>query len=380
MASSSGGDEAMADLTDAAGTSPEEIAKVMDEADAANKPAAGDEDMSARQMLSAMHKASDGTNVIKESMISYSTASIEGVTKKGDLMHAAKDMPDCLAALKKMIDAAKAKGGKKVKKWDFRTSPHELMGKTLDDTLVAFLMWARVAQEKDDQDDDDEGKTGMINVHKAFRRLDTYAEWMEDTGEDLVKTPLTAASVQKVLKVWGMQMSHSKDGMLVWWIDMGVIDPKAIRDDVSLEDSLRCFVWLAHVAMYDPKAQANGMCILENMASTGFWASMTMVPMKLGVKLDRLTMGVIPCKMKLIVILDTPRWMGIFMKIFSMFMSKKMMSRMKSYKKEWEKVPELLGGPEYVPKGFGECKGTLASDPVVDPYLVREGIEAVSLS
>ena len=199
-----------------------------------------------------------------------------------------------------------------MKKWDFRTSPHELMGKTLDDTLVAFLMWARVAQEKDDQDDDDEGKTGMINVHKAFRRLDTYAEWMEDTGEDLVKTPLTAASVQKVLKVWGMQMSHSKDGMLVWWIDMGVIDPKAIRDDVSLEDSLRCFVWLAHVAMYDPKAQANGMCILENMASTGFWASMTMVPMKLGVKLDRLTMGVIPCKMKLIVILDTPRWMGIF--------------------------------------------------------------------
>ena len=98
MASSSGGDDAVANLTDAAGTSPEEMAKVMADADAVDKPAAGDgENISARQMISAMHKASDGTNVFKESMISFSSASIEGVTKKGDLMHAAKDMPGCLA-------------------------------------------------------------------------------------------------------------------------------------------------------------------------------------------------------------------------------------------------------------------------------------------
>ena len=42
----------------------------------------------------------------------------------------------------------------------------------------------------------------------------------------------------------------------------------------------------------------------------------TLGAMDLGVKLDRLTIGILPIKMKLMLIADSPRWMSIMMGIF----------------------------------------------------------------
>ena len=97
----------------------------------------------------------------------------------------------------------------------------------------------------------------------------------------------------------------------------------------------------------------------------GFWKSMTLVPMKLSVKLDRFTIGVMPVKMKAIAIIDAPRWMGMLMKVFSVFMSKKMMKRMVILK-EWGKIAEITG-QACIPAGFGECGGTFTKD-AFDPY------------
>ena len=94
---------------------------------------------------------------------------------------------------------------------------------------------------------------------------------------------------------------------------------------------------------------------------------MTLVPMKLGAKLDRLTIGVLPVKMKLILCLDSPRWMSIMMKVFGVFMSRKMRSRLKIKKQEWAYVAECFG-QACIPAGFGECGGTLGEDPVLDAY------------
>ena len=62
--------------------------------------------------------------------------------KKGDVFLPSKDLKDALASLKAMIEAAKLKAkGKKLAMWDFRSSPHEQFGRSLelDDTFGACL-------------------------------------------------------------------------------------------------------------------------------------------------------------------------------------------------------------------------------------------------
>ena len=189
---------------------------------------------------------------------------------------------------------------------------------------------------------------------------------MEETGDDLTARPLVASSVLPALQAWCMSSSYDKEGRLVWWVDCARLD-KALLKTIPVEDSLRAFVWYAHAVMYDGHAQGNGIVFVEDIAQLGFWSAMTLVPMKLSIKLDRLTIGVLPVKMKLLLIFDSPTWMDIMMKMFSVFMSKKMRSRMVVYKKEWHVLTERLG-QECIPAGFGECGGTLSTDPVLAAY------------
>ena len=326
--------------------------------------AGAEEPSSAVGMVKAIAKASDGTNVMKETAKTFSMWG-GGKNKKSDVMHPASDMAGALGALQAQVSAARAEAKEKKRAiWDFRTSPHAHMGKNLDDTFRAFLMWARTGDP--DAEEGDEEAAGAINVSKAFRRLESYAEWMEETGDDLTSKPLTYASVATALKAWCMSTSHDQHGRLIWWVDFARLD-KAALSAIPPEESLRAFVWYAHAVMYDGKAQANGIAFVENVAQIGFWASMTLVPMKLSVKLDRLTIGVLPVKMKLILILDCPTWMDVLVKMFSVFMSKKMRSRMVLLKKEWHVVAERFGQP-CIPAGFGECGGSLATDPVLVAY------------
>lgn len=287
---------------------------------------ASEEPTTAAGMMEAIAKVSDGTNVIGESMKTFSMT--EGTNKKGDVTIRASDMPGALAALKTQIEHAKTKAkGRKLEMWEFKASPHAQMGKTLDDTFKAFLMWARLGSK--DDDDDDVGEVGVINVSKAFRRVESYADWMEDSKSDLLAGPMNYNVCKVGVALWGMACSYDASGRLVWWVDLGKLDRDKLKT-YPVEDSLRMFVWFAHVVMYDPKAQENGMCFAEILGTKlGFWSMMTLFPMKLSVKLDRLTIGVLPVKMKMLVILDTPGWMSILMKIFGVFISKKMKSRMK---------------------------------------------------
>ena len=317
-------------------------------------------------MVKAMAKLG-GANMLSDARQTYSNA--DGKVMKGDRMHAAADMEGALASLKQLCEEAQGKAKEKKKAiWDFRTSPHEHFGKTLDDTFKAFLMWGRVTEEDDDEAAAAGANGPMINVSKAFRRLESYAEWMEETGEDLTSPPLTASSVEVALRQWEMKTSYDKEGRLVWWIDMAAMDFKKCKH-IPAEASLRAFVWFAHAIMFDEAAQQKGMAFVENLACCTFWQTMTLMPMKLSMKLDRLTIGVIPVKMKLLVMLDCPTWMNVMMKIFGVFLSKKMKSRMVALKKDWD-VPAQRFGLAAVPKDWGGCQSaTLTADPVLDKYM-----------
>ena len=322
------------------------------------------EPTNAKDLLGAMKAG--GTDLFAETRKTFSMAT--GKNKKSDVFLPSKDLKAALASLKSMVEAAKQRAkGKKLAMWEFRSSPHEQFGRSLDDTFGAFLMWARITD--DDDDDADWAVKGVTNVSKAFRRLETYAEWMEDTGTELTEPALIwDDGMASVHKTWAMSTSIAPNGELVWWIDMGGIDLAAVKETPVLA-TFRYFAWYAHAVMYNANAMEHGMSFCESVGSNvSFWAAMTMVPMKLSAKLDRLTIGTLPVKMKCIMILDPPRWMATMMAIMGAFMSAKMKKRMVLLKKPdcWA-GPAARWGAGCVPKGFAECGGANTLDPVANP-------------
>lgn len=301
-----------------------------------------------------------------------------------DTLEEALELMKCIVEKSKGIEADKQeKKNKKKKKdqnaektrnkWDFETVPCSEFGKSLDDVFIAFLKWARIPKngKKDANDADEEeennGIEQVFNVTKAFRRLESYADWMASTGDDLLEPEFTASLMKEIDDVWKMKVGYSKAGHLIWWIDFKHFDPKAAKDKPDV-DSLILVVWYSHFFMFDEKAQENGIMMMENIAKMGFFVMMTLIPPKLSAKLDRLTIGVLPIKFKKIYITECSTWINIIMAIMKPFMSKKMKSRIVTLDKDYSKVIEACGGLDYVMKGFGPCEGTFTDDPVAEKF------------
>lgn len=299
--------------------------------------------------------SSDGTNIIKEYKDIFGKA--EGSDLKDD---AIADADAALPLLKAMIEEKKRSISNEHKraKWDFASSPHEHFGKTLDDTYGAFLSWARVKQDPT-----------KANVSKALRRLESYADWMHDTGTELTDPALSAENVKVAVDAWKFNTSVDGEGRLVWWCDMGRIDVPQLKKDFTPEDHMRAFVWYIHAVMYDQSAQTKGLVFVYNVNKMGMMETFTLMPAKLGAKLDKLTIGVLPIKMQCMYMFETPTWVSVFMKIIGVFMSKKMKERM-VFVKDWD-YPEKLGGVEAIPKGFGKFGGTLEESVIEDLYFVK---------
>jgi len=308
-------------------------------------------------VVSELKKHSDGTNFIKEYKDIFSKEKSTGSDLKTDKF---TDEAAVLDVLKALIEEKKTSITKEDvrKKWDFHSSPHAHFGKTLDDTYMAFLSWARVKEDK-----------SKVNVSKAFRRLESYADWMHDAAADLTNPPLTTESVKKAVDAWAFNTSIDSEGRLVWWCDMGKFNYSQFKDDFTPEDHLRAFVWYLHAVLYNESARENGMIFVQNVNKIGLVQCLTLMPPKLSTKLDRLTIGVLPIKMQCIYMFETPTWINIFMKIVGVFMSKKMKERMVTLK--WDEI-DKIGGVEAIPKGFGKVEGTL-EESVIEKMYFTEG-------
>ena len=189
---------------------------------------------------------------------------------------------------------------------------------------------------------------------------------MEETGTDLIEPKLTASSVKRTVDAWCMNASYDSEGHFLWWLDMSRVSIESIKNDHTPEDSLRAFVWYAHAVLYDDNAQKNGFKFVCNYDKLGMVTSFTLLPAKLATKLDRLTIGVLPLKMKNMVLLDSPTWVNIFMGLISIFMSKKMKQRIVNVK-DWGKVEEMFG-LDTTPKKFGKIEGKLEEDVIEKKY------------
>lgn len=255
---------------------------------------------------------------------------------------------EALTMLKETVESEKAVQQKRPQKWNFATVPLACFHKTLDDVFMAFIRWAKTDDDK-------------YNLTRAFDRLTAYATWMDNTGRDMIDPPLTTESIKDAWSAWNMKVSYDKAGHFVWWFDIAALDLEKVKA-IPVEENLRLFVWLAHFAMLDPQAQQNGCVLVENLGKLQLWTGMTLIPPNLARKIDRLTIGTMPVKMKQGYVCESPQWATVLTKMMKPFLSPIVKDRIVFL--ENPKVLEDILGLDCIPTGFVGTEGKLEKDIV----------------
>jgi len=308
----------------------------------------------------------------------------DGVDLKADIH--AQDMEEGLESLQTMVREAASDEKDDEIDWSFHTTPLADFGKTIDDVLLAFLRWSIVDKNSFDDDDscqligginkfpssdaDQKLNISEVNVSKAFRRLNSYIQWMKSVSSDLVHPPLTFESISPSLSTFSIQVTHDSCGRLVWWVNLGETDMSAFKSK-SPRETTRLFVWVAHLLFLDEGAQTKGLLVIDNMAEISFWDYMTMLPIQVGISVDRFLISVTPLKAKNVVLMHLPRWAEIGYGLLSFFLTAKMKKRVTMVQKgeEIEALEKVVGGSPFVPVDFGVVEGELKSDIIVEEHL-----------
>jgi CRAL/TRIO domain len=288
-----------------------------------------------------------------------------GTQKDGDVF--VETMEEALILLTNMVSAAAVVSEKN--QWLFRTEPLQEFGLELEDIFKAFLNWAAVDGAEDNNNDEIRcrggvnGRHAKINVSKAFRRLERYAEWMDSTGDDLVQPPLTASSLTKAWEAFSMNLSYDRCARLVWWLDLSRTDLDAVRA-LPPKDILRFYVWFSHLMLFDKNGQNNGVVFVQSFARISLWSFMTMLPLELGIRVDEFMISVIPLKTKIVLFLERPPWVKFGYSLVNAFLTRAMKKRVlmvpSTNTEEWV---ENVVGAECIPTEFDGLNGTLALDP-----------------
>ena len=290
-------------------------------------------------------KVDGGKSVWAMTMDTFGMA--EGKKKKGDTI--CGSFEEAMDTFRSMVE------GESGDEWKLEATPLTELGATKDDLYRSFVLWAHKEQEDG------------YNVSKAFRRIQSYVEWMEQHKTDLLgedgSNRLTTASMRDLAAPWGFCMTHDRDKRLVWWFDLTVVDSKRIQQ-TPVTDTLRFFVWCCHVVLFDQHAQQHGMVMVEELNRMGIIQLFTFLPPDVSAKLDRLTIGILPIRMAAIYILGAGRWMHIIINLLKPFMSKKMRQRIVVLRKKDDPQAMLVEalGPDCIPKEFTSLDGTAEQD------------------
>ena len=123
-------------------------------------------------------------------------------------------------------------------------------------------------------------------------------------------------------------------------------------------------VWVAHLLFLDAGAQTKGLVVVDDMAEIGFYDYMTMLPVQVGISVDRFLISVTPLKAKNVVIMHLPKWAEIGYGLLSWFLTAKMKSRVTMVAKgeEAETLDKVVGGSEFIPSDFGTVEGGSKTD------------------
>ncbi|KAL7464790.1 hypothetical protein ACHAXS_005123 [Conticribra weissflogii] len=308
----------------------------------------------------------------------------DGQELKGDVF-AVNGLEEGLGLLQKMIQTAKSESSTEEEKkaWTCHTTPFKDFGKTEDDALMAFLRWSVVDSHPIEDDDESCQLIGAanyqiststshpekINVSKAFRRLTSYIYWMDSVSSHLMDPPLSYASISPSLSIFSLRVTHDSCGRLVWWVNLGKTQTNLLRAQ-SPKETIRLFVWVAHLLFLDEGAQTHGLVVIDDMGEIGFWDYMTMLPVQVGISIDRFLISVTPLKAKNVVLMHRPRWAEIAYSLLSWFLTSKMKKRVTMIEKgdENEMLEKIVGDASLIPANFGDFEGSLIVDMIEKQY------------
>jgi len=335
----------------------------------------GDENMSSTwEFMNAFSKLGTSWNHVIGEYISV-VQGADGKEMKGD--EYVTELDEALNLLQEMLKKSEATSEED---WSFSTSPLKDFGKTTDDILLAFIRWSMVDNYHDNPEDGNSctligginhppSETEKINVSKAFRRLTAYQHWMRSVSSDLKDPPLTYLSIKSTLSIFSLHVSHDECERLVWYVNLGKTDLAKLKLQ-SPRETTRMFVWIAHLLFLDEKAQTKGLVVVDDMAEIGFWDYMTMLPIQVGISVDRFLISVTPLKAKNVVLMHRPKWAEIGYSLLSWFLTKKMKNRVTMVEKGQENymMTKVVGGAEFVPRDFSDVEGLINEDIIAKHY------------
>jgi len=300
----------------------------------------------------------------------------DGKDMKGD--EYATEVGEALKMLQVMLKESAATSDED---WSFSTSPLDSFGKTVDDILLAFIRWSMVDNYHDNPEDGNScpligginnpsSDTDKINVSKAFRRLTAYQHWMQSVSSDLQDPPLTYQSIKSSLSIFSIHVSHDECDRLVWFVNLGKTDLANLKSQ-SPRETTRMFVWIAHLLFLDEMAQSKGLVVVDDMANIGFWDYMTMLPIQVGISVDRFLISVTPLKAKNVVLMHRPKWAEIGYSLLSWFLTKKMKNRVTMVEKGQENgmMKKVVGGAKFIPTDFSNIEGLMSKDIIAQHYV-----------
>uniref|UniRef100_A0A7S0CFW1 CRAL-TRIO domain-containing protein n=1 Tax=Proboscia inermis TaxID=420281 RepID=A0A7S0CFW1_9STRA len=149
----------------------------------------------------------------------------------------------------------------KALKWEFRRSLHRHFDKTLDDVLRSFLAWATVKVEKNG--------ALLINVSRAFRRIDFYSDWLESEGHLLDELLSLGYNHMRSLRnkcKRHLQYNYDETGRVLFWADFSADVLVKMEEHLTMHKRFQLFVWTVHEIMFDSNAQIHGVIAIRYMA------------------------------------------------------------------------------------------------------------------
>lgn len=232
-------------------------------------------------------------------------------------------------------------------KWSFQYSVHSTFGKSLDDVYRIFLRWTGVELE--------DGRF-LYDATMAFRRIKSYATWLDKSGKQLHDPPLNDDDMKIAQNVLKFTHSYDKHGRLVMWRNLPKIKIEEHKK-LSSNQIFRAAAWYVHFAMFDESAEKHGLIMVVSFSESDKLPWVLAQEFRVNVSIQGLTLKASNINLVNIIYTNVKiPWLRSMWGSLWFVMPTYVQESFHFYEDGRREVAELVGD-DYVPEDFGIDEG-----------------------